>query len=205
MLNKSNLVGKNKEDLINSFLEENSLSEQDIYVIENETEEKLFSKKYSIDIVTKQDVIGFIKDYFKALEELMGVEIGVEVRITDTEENDIYNVLLITNNNAIMIGKEGRTLDAMQTLLRQSISNNLPIKVNLDASNYKAKKNKNLEYEAKKLAREVLKTKVDVKLDPMTSFERRIVHNVVNKYDNLATESEGETPNRYVVIKYKED
>ena len=57
----------------------------------------------------------------------------------------------------------------------------------------------------KKLAKEVLKTKIDIKLDPMTSFERRIVHNVVNNFEHLATESEGETPNRYVVIKYKED
>ena len=79
------------------------------------------------------------------------------------------------------------------------------LKVNLDASNYKAKKNKNLEYEVKKIAKDVLKTKIDAKLDPMTSFERRIVHNVVNNFENLMTESVGETPNRCVVIKYKED
>lgn len=204
MIRKSNLVGKNKEELIRKYLEENNLVESDIYVIENSTEGKLFtSKKVSMDIIQKSDIIKFVKEYFFELSKLMNLEINVEVR----ENEDIYNVLLVSNNNAILIGKDGRTLDALQTLIRQSINNqtNLKLKLNLDASNYKAKKNKNLEYEVKRIAREVLKTKIDVKLDPMTSFERRIVHNVVNEFDNLTTESIGETPNRYVMIKYKED
>ena len=203
MLKRSNLVGKNKEELIKNYLNENNLSEQDIFIIDNEIETKLFNKKVSIDIITKQDVISFIKEYFAEISKLMNVKINVEIRITE----NIYNILLITDKNAIIIGKDGRTLEAFQTLLRQCFNNqvNIPIKINLDASNYKAKKNKNLEYEAKKLAKEVLKTKIDIKLDPMTSFERRIVHNVVNNFEHLATESEGETPNRYVVIKYKED
>lgn len=204
MIRKSNLVGKNKEELIRKYLEENNLVESDIYVIENSTEGKLFtSKKVSMDIIQKSDIIKFVKEYFFELSKLMNLEINVEVR----ENEDIYNVLLVSNNNAILIGKDGRTLDALQTLIRQSINNQttLKLKLNLDASNYKAKKNKNLEYEVKRIAREVLKTKIDVKLDPMTSFERRIVHNVVNEFDNLTTESIGETPNRYVMIKYKED
>ena len=49
-----------------------------------------------------------------------------------------------------------------------------------------------------------MKTKVDVKLDEMNSYERRIVHNIVSEYDNLSSESEGVAPHRYVVIKYIE-
>ncbi len=204
MIKKVNLTGKSKEELIKQYLEKNNLTENDIYLIEQEVEGKLFSsKKYSIDVITKESVIEFIKEYFQKVSELMNLTINIEIRQTD----DIYNILLVSDNNAILIGKEGRTLEALQTLLRQTINNqiNLHLKINLDASNYKAKKNKNLEYEVKKIAREVLKSKVDAKLDPMTSFERRIVHNVINDFKNLYTESEGETPNRYVVIKYKED
>ncbi len=204
MIKKVNLTGKSKEELIKQYLEKNNLTENDIYLIEQEVEGKLFSsKKYSIDVITKESVIEFIKEYFQKISELMNLTINIEIRQTD----DIYNILLVSDNNAILIGKEGRTLEALQTLLRQTINNqiNLHLKINLDASNYKAKKNKNLEYEVKKIAREVLKSKVDAKLDPMTSFERRIVHNVINDFKNLYTESEGETPNRYVVIKYKED
>ncbi len=204
MIKKVNLTGKSKEELIKQYLEKNNLTENDIYLIEQEVEGKLFSsKKYSIDVITKESVIEFIKEYFQKISELMNLTINIEIRQTD----DIYNILLVSDNNAILIGKEGRTLEALQTLLRQTINNqiNLHLKINLDASNYKVKKNKNLEYEVKKIAREVLKSKVDAKLDPMTSFERRIVHNVINDFKNLYTESEGETPNRYVVIKYKED
>ena len=72
-------------------------------------------------------------------------------------------------------------------------------------SNYKVKKEKHLSFEIKKICKDVLKTKMDVKLDPMNSYERRIVHNVVSKFDNLYSESVGEGINRYTVIKYKED
>lgn len=203
MITKSNLVGKDKEELKKRYLQENNLTENDIYIIENPVEGKLFSKKVSIDIIKKSDIIDFIKEYFSQLSRLMNLEINIEVR----ENDDIYSILLVSNNNSILIGKEGRTLDALQTLIRQSLNNqlNIKLKLNLDASNYKAKKNKNLEYEVKKIAKEVLRTKIDAKLDPMTSFERRIVHNTVNEFDNLTTESFGEIPNRYVMIKYKED
>ena len=70
---------------------------------------------------------------------------------------------------------------------------------------YKVSKEKQLTKEIEKLAKEVIETKLDVKLDPTNSYDRRIVHNVISKYDNLVTESIGETPNRYVVIKYKKD
>jgi spoIIIJ-associated protein len=62
---------------------------------------------------------------------------------------------------------------------------------------------KKIEIEVRKIAKEVLETKIDAKLDPMNSFERRLVHTIVSEFDGLYTESEGEPPNRYVVIKYK--
>ena len=62
-----------------------------------------------------------------------------------------------------------------------------------------------LERLAKNIAREVRNTKQPVTMENMNSYERRIVHNVVSNFENLITESEGETPNRYVVIKYKKD
>ena len=66
------------------------------------------------------------------------------------------------------------------------------------------KKIKNLKYEVSKIAEEVLNSKIEAHLDPMNSYERRIVHTLVSEYKNLETISEGEEPNRYVVIKYKE-
>ena len=57
---------------------------------------------------------------------------------------------------------------------------------------------------AKRIAKEVQKTKIDVSLDNMNSYERRIVHNVLTKFKNISTASEGEEPNRHIVIRYVE-
>ena len=81
----------------------------------------------------------------------------------------------------------------------------MDIKINIDASNYKKKKEEYFEREIKKIAKEVLKTKIDTKLDPMNSYNRRIVHSIVSNFKNLKTESIGEEPNRYTIIKYVEE
>ena len=74
----------------------------------------------------------------------------------------------------------------------------------LDVEDYKEKVSKHLEYNVKKIAREVKKTGVSAKLDPMNSYERRIVHNILSNNKKVSTISEGEEPNRHVVIKYVE-
>ena len=95
---------------------------------------------------------------------------------------------------------------AIQAILRQQVYNEIGVYpyILLDVENYKEKKISRLERDAKRIAREVLKTKVDVKLDDMNSYERRIIHNALTKYKNLSTTSEGEEPNRHIVIRYIE-
>lgn len=193
---------KEKENAYKKLEEVASLTE--LYYKETVEEGKLFkSGKCKIEAIKKEDVKQYIKEFLNKIGELMEIELHSEIRI----DEDIINVSIISDNSPILIGKEGKNLDALQTLLRQSLSNqtNMLIKVNLDASDYKLKKQKRLEREIKNIAREVLKTKIDAKLDPMNAFDRRIVHSVISTYDNLETESLGEVPNRYVTIKYKEN
>ena len=71
----------------------------------------------------------------------------------------------------------------------------------IDVSDYKVKNDQRIEKLAKKLAREVRETKVEVKMDSMNSYQRRLVHNILNNNKYVYTESIGEEPNRYVVIK----
>ena len=75
----------------------------------------------------------------------------------------------------------------------------------MDVENYKDKKVARLEKIAKQTAKEVLKTKIDVHLENMNSYERRIIHNVLSENKHVYTESVGEEPNRHIVIKPKED
>ena len=150
---------------------------------------------------TKAEIKKQLKNFFNELSKLMNVTIESEINIT---EDNIYNINLVTSNNSILIGKEGKTLDAIQCLLRQISQNDLQnkIKINVDISNYKYEQTKKLEKNIKNIAKEVLKTKVDTSLDPMNSYNRRIVHTIVSEFSDLETESVGEGKERHVVIKY---
>lgn len=203
MITSYKYEGKNNEELLIDAITELKVTRDDVYFKQTTEEGKLFkAKKYIIEIIKKEDVINYIKKYINEFANKFGVKINSEVR----ESDGIINVMLVTENNALLIGKDGKNIDAIQILLRQAVCNqtNQNIKVLVDISGYKNKKNKNLEFEIKKICKEVLNTKVEVKLDPMNSYQRRIVHTVVSEFPNLKSESIGEAPNRYTVISYKE-
>ena len=203
MLKLYSFEGKTQEEALEKALSNLNASTNEVIYNITETEGKLFKAKKSIvNVVLKNDVKNEIKDFINELKKKMNIDINMEVK----EVDDVFNVLLISDNNSILIGKEGRTINALQLILRQTLNKyGLNIKVNLDVSNYKANKVKNIEYEIKKLARNVLDTKVEAKLDPMNSYERRVVHTVISEFEFLETESFGDEPERYVIIRYKED
>lgn len=197
--------GKNREDLINKITEELNCNENELVILEQFTEGKIFkSQKYNLSVITKAEIKKQLKNFFNELGKLMNVTIESEINITEDTEDNIYNINLVTSNNSILIGKEGKTLDAIQCLLRQISQNDLQnkIKINVDISNYKYEQTKKLEKNIKNIAKEVLKTKVDTSLDPMNSYNRRIVHTIVSEFPDLETESVGEGKERHVVIKY---
>lgn len=196
--------GKTLEDCLNKAITELNAKESELFISSKILEGGLFkSKKCELEATLKSDVTKEIKEFLKELSIKMNIVINYEVNLRD----DIYNIILVTENNSILIGKDGKTLNSIQMILKQYINNgnNFNIKISIDVSDYKARKQKNIEYEARKIAKEVISTHVDAKLDPMNSYERRLVHSIVNEFDNLETESIGEEPNRYVVIKFKED
>ena len=187
--------GIDEEDCLEKCIEELDTYACDLFI--NNIED---GEKYSIEVIKKEDIIEYIKNYLKKKRKKMNLELNLEVR----EEENIFSVTMVSNNNPILIGKDGKNLNSIQQLLRQSLKNltNIDIKVNLDASNYKAKRVKSFEYQIKNIVREVQKTKIDTKLDPMNSYQRRIVHSLLSDFSNVTTESVGEEPNRCVVIKY---
>ena len=204
MLTLSRFEGKTETEAIEKCLTELNVKEENIYIKKTETEAKLFkSKKVIIEAIKKQNIIDYIKEYIKEINNSFNIEIKSEVN----ENDDIIKVMLISNNNPILIGKDGKNIEALQVLLRNSIRNQIgiDIKVNVDASNYKKKKEENFEREIKRILKEVQKTHMETKLDPMNSYKRRIVHNLASEFKNIKTESIGEEPNRYTIIKYEED
>lgn len=203
MLQIHNFEGKSKEEVLEKALNSLEVTEEEIITDFTEVEAKLFkSKKYELKVLKTEDLKNYTKSFFKTIADLMDVDINCEIQLRE----ELLKINLITSDNSIIIGKEGKTLNSFQQLLRQALNNQTPfnIKVSVDVSGYRSKKIKNLEYDIRNIAKEVLKSKIDVKLDDMNSYERRIVHTVIGTYDELETESIGREPNRYIVIRYKE-
>jgi len=193
---------KTKEEAIEKALSELKVSEENLIINVLEEKNSLLKKSAKIEVINYNDIIDYIKEVITEITKLMGLTVNLEVR--RREEN--ITIKIFSDHNAVLIGKNGYTIGALQTIVRQIIYTELNqnISIILDVENYKEKKIRNIEYLAKKTAREVAKTKVEAKLDSMNSYERRIVHSILSEDKYVYTESTGEEPNRCVVIKPKE-
>ena len=193
--------GKTEDEALNKALSDLNASEKEVYynIIEEKSGGLFKTKKYSIKVTLKEDLMEYIKSYLKEITELMGINVEFE---TQKRENFI-KVNMISDNSSILIGKNGRTMTSLQDLLRNSVQNKIGVRVNiiLDTNDYKEKQQKNIERLAVKLAKDVVKTGIEVKMGSMNSFERRLVHNRLTNFKGVTTESTGEEPNRCVVIK----
>ena len=203
-MEKHTYVGKTEEEALEEAYKDLNVTSEDIMFSSNEQKGGLFkSKKVEIEVIKKSDIHDFIKETIVKITKDMGFDVNTEVKVRD----DILNITLFSDKNNLLIGRDGKNMAALTTVVRQIIFNELGYyyKFNLDVGEYKLKQQKNLERMAKRIAREVAKSKVEVKLDQMNSYERRIVHNILNDDRYVYTESVGEEPNRCVVIKIRND
>ena len=193
---------QNKEDAINKALNDLNTTRENLLIQSIEEIKGIVKKKVTIKVLKFDEVVKFIKDTLYDIAKYIGIDINLEVR----KREDQITIKMFSDNNNILIGKGGRTLMALQSYIKQLLYNTTQEKISfvLDVENYKEKRIKGIEYLAKKIAKEVANTKVDVTLDSMNSYERRIVHEALSKDRYVYTESIGEEPNRCVVIKYKE-
>jgi len=119
-------------------------------------------------------------------------------------ENDrglVFNVN--TENNPLLIGRDGNTLSAIQFMCKQvsTVFSDVPQNITVDIGGYKERRVLQLEILATKTAKEVAKSKIEAKLKPMNSYERRIVHAKLTEWRDVETVSVGEEPHRYLVIR----
>ena len=200
-MKKYTYQAKTFEEAKNMALAELMDQQENLYIKEIESSTKLFSKKSVIEVVKKEDVLEYIKELIKNITKYMGISVNMEVK----KREDNVTISLYSDNNAILIGKDARTLNALTTIIKQAVYNQIGTYYNfvLDVSEYKEKQQFFIEKAAKKTAKEVARTKIEAKLEPMNSYERRIVHNALTNFRGVYTESEGTEPHRYVVIKPK--
>lgn len=202
-MNKQTFQGKTKEEAIINATEGLNAKEDELVIIEKEVKKSLFSKKVEVEAITKEELNKEIKNYVQKLVKNMGINASIETKTR--EETPIFNI--VAPDISILIGKNGRTIDAIQTLTRQMINTelNTQYKFIIDVNDYKTHRKIRIEKTAKYTAKEVAKTKVEAHLEPMNSYERMIVHNILTNSKDVITESEGEEPSRHVVIKPKEE
>ena len=199
MVNKHEFTGKTYEEAVNKAKIELQELEENLIITTKEEKKTLLSKKVEIEVIEKREVKDYLKKLIKSLLKDMGFDVEIEI----TVNNDTPTYRLYSTNDALLIGKDGKNLKALTTVVNAILTKeiNTNYRFLIDVSDYKEKNDRRIERLAKKLAREVKMTKVEVKMDSMNSYQRRLVHNILNNNKYVYTESVGEEPNRCVVIK----
>lgn len=175
--------------------------EENLIIKKRETKTGIFNKKVIIEVIEKDEIIEFIKEYIKEITKNIGLNVNLEVK---KRENGVH-ITIYADNNSILIGKNGKNMDALNMIIRQVVQTEVGelVHFTIDVNDYKEQKQEKLVRMAKKIAREVGKTKIEAKLDPMNSYERRLIHTALSDNKYVTTESVGEEPNRCLIIKPK--
>ena len=149
--------------------------------------------------VAADSAAGKAQAFLKELTHLMGVD--VEVAVGTDEEKNVF-VQMTGDTLGILIGRRGETLDALQYLTSLKVNRGQDdyTRVTLDTENYRAKREDTLIRLANRMANRAVKTGRKVSLEAMNPYERRIIHSALQANDAVDTHSEGEEPNRHVVI-----
>ena len=196
---------KTKEEAIALALAELGANESEAVIEVIEEGSKGFLGIGSKDAVVKVSVnpncSKRAEDFLSKIFELTGEEVNVET----TTDGDTLKVNVSGPDMGFVIGKRGETHDALQHLTSLVVNrgDNEFLKVSLDAENYREKRNEALESLAHKLANKVVRTRRNTPLEPMNSYERRIIHSALQDHESVTTYSVGQGINRKVVIALK--
>ena len=200
---KKMYTGKTLEELLASAAADKQCRVEELqYEVKEEKSGFLgLGKEISAEVYSEADVADFMHAYLKTYFD--GIEMESYIEITKDKEN-YYHIDLDTQNNAILIGRNGQTLQALNLLLRAATSGEFKkrIKVLVDINGYKEDKYRRICSIAHRAAKSVQRTKVDVVMDPMPADERKAIHNDLANMPGVSTISEGEGRERRLKIVY---
>ena len=222
--------GKTSTEALEKGLKELNLKKSDVEykIVENEEKRSFFSilapRVVKVEIKVKKNtekqetsIVKEVKPLSENdlktgkdnLEDFLGKfiktlpEDNIKYKISD--ENGFVKVELSGNNLNYLIGYRGEVLNSLQTLYTTIASKGVDrkVKVLVDILGYREKRDKTLENLAEKLAKKVIRDRKKVVLEPMSSYERKIIHEKLHNHPKVKTESIGEEPNRKIVISLK--
>lgn len=149
--------------------------------------------------MNREDSIAFAQKY---LEDILAF-FGLNTVVTATCDEDVIELSVpSTHLNGFLIGQQGMTLRALQSVITMALRNKEAevVRVSVDIANYKRHRAEQLEEQAREWCRHVLESGEPLELKPMNAVDRRVVHQVVSEYGALKTESVGEGRARHVVV-----
>ena len=219
------MLGKTREEVGIKVIDKGSILKKakiEVVVFENDEEREKFNQsinttveKVESEVVLEeeketielneqeQEIFEYIKGFFEGLFE----KLNVEGKIYAVVANDDLYIKLSGSALGVLIGHHGDTLEATQSLMNSLIRNKFEKykkRVFLDIEGYREKRKASLQDLAGKMASKVIKNKRSLKLEPMNSYERRIIHYTLQNVEHIGTHSEGVDPNRCLIIDYVE-
>ncbi|MCT4565168.1 MAG: protein jag [Maledivibacter sp.] len=159
----------------------------------------LFGNKLAkVKVIVKDDPIEKATQFLEKVLDSMKIPAVFKTKLT----NNSLHIDIMGKDSAILIGRRGQTLDSLQYLVSLVVNSGDSdyVRVILDTENYRAKREQTLIKLANKLAYKVKKYKKSITLDPMNPYERRIIHSALQNNPSIGTKSQGDEPNRKVVI-----
>jgi len=200
--------GRTEDEAIETALEQLGLSRDDVSVeIVEQARSGFLGLKNAPAIVkvsyeAKEERGEQVNSFLTGLFERMDIEASLDIK----EEESAISVILTGNDPGALIGRRGETLDAIQHLTNYVVNRSVSgrVRINLDAENYRQRRNEALENLASKTAGKVLKYRRNMTLDPMNAYERHVIHTALQEHNLVSTFSVGAEPNRRVVIAFGE-
>ena len=195
-------TGKTAEEAVKAAASAKGVSVDEITynVLEEKSGFLGIGKTVEIEAFCEKDVEEFIRNYIQTYFDNAQLDGSVEM----VNDKGFYKITVNTSNNAVLIGKGGKSLQSFNRLVKAAASAQFKKRVGLliDVNGYKQDRYEKITRMAVRVAKDVRRTKVDAVLDPMPADERKAIHNALAGMSNISTKSEGEGEGRRLTILY---
>ncbi|MEA5026875.1 hypothetical protein SDC9_65488 [bioreactor metagenome] len=195
-------TAKTLEELLDTAAQAKRVNIEDLsyFVLEEKKGFLGIGNQVTAEVYCLNDVRKFIKDYLDTFFHSLDIDVQIDVQ----QEEDMFKVMLNAENNAIIIGKNGQTLQAINTVVKGATNSAFKrrFRILIDINNYKVDRYDKVKAIAYRVATSVQKTHISAVLDPIPNDERRVVHNFLSDLPHIRTESEGEGRDRRLRIIY---
>jgi len=198
--------GRTEDEAIELALQQLGLSRDDVSVeiVEQARTGFLGLKNNPATVKVRYDAQEELTEQIDKFLTGLFTRMDIDVSFDITEGDGSISVILTSKDPGALIGRRGETLDAIQHLTNYTINRNANgrVRINLDAEDYRQRRNEALENLAARTAGKVIKYRRNMTLDPMNAYERHVIHSALQEHREVSTFSVGSEPNRRVVIAY---